>query len=187
MPDALEKGSLLVASPVLSDPNFARSVVFLLAHDEDGTLGVVLNRPSDTPVGDIIPAWGRLAAAPPVVFTGGPVQPNAAICIGRTDLAEAAAAAGFAPLVGPLGTVDLHEDPLDVPAHLVEVRVFAGYAGWGSGQLEGEIAAGSWYVLESRHQDVLSADPEGLWRRVLRRQGGWFAVLSRYPSDPSDN
>ena len=81
------KGALLVASPTLADPNFFRSVIFLLAHDDDdGTLGVVLNRPSPIPVDEIVPEWGALAAAPSVLFIGGPVQPSAAICIGRTEL-----------------------------------------------------------------------------------------------------
>jgi putative transcriptional regulator len=182
------KGSLLVASPTLADPNFSRSVIFLLAHnDDDGTLGVVLNRPSHVPVEEIVPGWGDLAAAPSVLFTGGPVQPSAAICIGRTELSEAAEAAGFAPLVGRLGTVDLHEDPVDVPVALAEVRVFTGYAGWGAGQLAHEISSGSWHVLEGHHYDVLSDDPEGLWSRVLRRQGGWPAALALYPTDLASN
>src|SRR5271165_5216765 len=160
MAGALAKGSLLVASPSLADPNFFRSVVFLLAHDEDdGSLGVVLNRPSPVPVDEIVPGWGSLASSPRVLFVGGPVQPSAAICIGRTELPQAAEAAGFAPLYGNLGTVDLHEDPFDVPVPLAEVRVFAGNAGWGPGQLDGEIGSGSWHVVAAQQQDVLGADP----------------------------
>lgn len=188
MAGVLAKGSLLVASPTLADPNFYRSVIFILAHDEgDGSLGVVLNRPSPVPVDEIVPGWGSLAAAPSVLFIGGPVQPSAAICIGRTELPDAAEAAGFAPLYGTLGTVDLHEDPNDVPVPLAEVRVFTGYAGWGPGQLSDEIGSGSWHVLVAQHQDVLGGDPEGLWARVLRRQGGWLAVLALYPTDLSSN
>ncbi len=184
----LAKGSLLVASPTLADPNFFRSVVFILAHDvDDGSLGVVLNRPSPIPVDEIVPGWGALAAAPSVLFIGGPVQPSAAICIGRTELPDAAEAAGFAPLYGTLGTVDLHEDPIDVPVPLAEVRVFTGYAGWGPGQLANEVGSGSWHVLTANYQDVLSGDPEGLWARVLRRQGGWLSVLALYPTDLASN
>ncbi|MGH9304376.1 MAG: YqgE/AlgH family protein, partial [Acidimicrobiales bacterium] len=94
---------------------------------------------------------------------------------------------GYSPLVGELGTVDLHRDPDDIPVRLQGLRVFTGYSGWGPGQLEGEIEAGAWFVVEGRHQDVLSEDPEGLWQRVLRRQGGWLAVLSRHPVDVSLN
>jgi putative transcriptional regulator len=188
MVDTPGKGSLLVASPTLADPNFFRSVVFILAHDDDeGTLGVVLNRPSPIPVEEVVPEWAGLAAAPSVLFFGGPVQPSAAICIGRTELPDAADAVGFAPLLGSLGTVDLHEDPSDVPVRLADIRVFTGYAGWGPGQLASEIGSGSWHVLESYDQDVLSGDPERLWSRVLRRQGGWLAVLSLYPADLASN
>ena len=122
-----------------------------------------------------------------MLFVGGPVQPSAAICIGRTELPEAAEAVGFAPLFGSLGTVDLHEDPADVHARLAEIRVFTGYAGWGPGQLAEEIGSGSWHVLNGYDQDVLSGDPEGLWFRVLRRQGGWLAVLALYPTDLASN
>lgn len=172
---------------MLADDNFHRSVVFVLAHDADGSLGVVLNRPSRTPVEEIVPAWRALAAAPPVVFSGGPVQPNAAICIGQTELPDVASTAGFAPLVGLLGTVDLHEDPVDLPIPIAQVRVFAGYAGWAAGQLQSEIDDGAWLTLSGRHEDVLSIDPEGLWSQVLRRQGGWLAAVARFPADPSDN
>ncbi|MGA3354033.1 MAG: YqgE/AlgH family protein [Acidimicrobiales bacterium] len=188
MVGVLSKGSLLVASPTLADPNFFRSVVFILAHDDvEGSLGVVLNRPSPIPVDEIVPGWGGLAASPSVLFIGGPVQPSAAICIGRTELKDTAEAAGFAPLFGDLGTVDLHEDPIDVPVPLAEVRVFTGYAGWGPGQLANEVDSGSWHVLIAQDQDVLSGDPEGLWGRVLRRQGGWLAVLALYPTDLGSN
>jgi putative transcriptional regulator len=188
MAGILGKGSLLVASPTLADPNFYRSVVFMLAHDEDdGSLGVVLNRPSSVLVEEIVPGWGVLAAVPPVLFIGGPVQPSAAICIGRSELADAAAAAGFAPLLGSLGTVDLHESPFDLCVPLSEVRVFTGYAGWEPGQLDAEIETGSWYVFEADNGDVLSGDPHELWERVLRRQGGWLAALASYPRDLASN
>lgn len=186
-----EKGRLLVASPTLEDPNFRRAVVFLLAADDDGALGVILNRPSDTPVSDIVPAWGLHTSEPRVLFSGGPVQPNAAICVGRA-VPEAAVAddedsSGYSALVDDLGTVDLHKDPAEIDVALLGLRVFTGYAGWGPGQLEQEIGAGAWFVLESRQGDVLSADPEGLWRRIMRRQGGWMAVLAGHPLDASLN
>ena len=148
----------------------------------------MLNRPSHVPVEEIVPGWGGLAASPSVLFTGGPVQPSAAICIGRTELPEAAEAAGFAPLIGALGTVDLHEDP-DRRAGAAWPRSVSSpdMRARGPGQLADEIASGSWHVLRAANQDVLSGDPEGLWARVLRRQGGWLAVLALYPSDLSSN
>ncbi|MGH9293119.1 MAG: YqgE/AlgH family protein [Acidimicrobiales bacterium] len=209
MPASPSRGRLLVAAPSLEDPNFFRSVVFLLAADADGALGVVLNRPSETPVAEIVPSWSLLIASPQVLFTGGPVQPNAAICVGRQrrgstgpgphgasggaadadggGVSETGEIDGYSPLVGELGTVDLHRDPTDIGVELEGLRVFVGYSGWGPGQLEDEIEAGAWFLLEGRHQDVLSDEPGSLWERVLRRQGGWLSVLSRHPVDASLN
>ena len=193
------KGRLVVASPTLEDPNFRRAVVFLLAADDDGALGVVLNRPSETAIEEIVPNWGYHASEPPVLFVGGPVQPNAAICVGRTqDVAREhpsavepdagdAEADGFSPLIGDLGTVDLNRAPEEIGVVFSGLRVFTGYSGWGPGQLEEEIEAGAWFVVEGRQTDVLSAEPAALWERVLRRQGGWLAVLARHPVDASLN
>jgi putative transcriptional regulator len=194
------KGRLVVASPTLEDPNFRRAVVFLLAADDDGALGVVLNRPSETAIDEIVPHWGYHASEPPVLFVGGPVQPNAAICVGRTQDAsrehpsvleavadDEAEADGFSPLIGDLGTVDLNRAPEEIGVVFSGLRVFTGYSGWGPGQLEEEIEAGAWFVVEGRQADVLSAEPTGLWERVLRRQGGWLAVLARHPVDASLN
>jgi len=194
------RGRLVVASPTLEDPNFHRTVVFLLAADDDGALGVVLNRPSDTAIDEVVPSWGVHASEPPVLFVGGPVQPNAAICVGRTqdggrDHATVegpadrgdVASDGFSPLIGDLGTVDLNRAPEEIGIAFTGLRVFTGYAGWGRGQLEEEIEAGAWFVVEGRQTDVLSPEPSTLWERVLRRQGGWLAVLARHPVDASLN
>jgi putative transcriptional regulator len=98
-----------------------------------------------------------------------------------------AEADGFSPLIGDLGTVDLNRAPEEVGVAFSGLRVFTGYSGWGPGQLEEEIEAGAWFVVEGRQADVLSAEPSGLWERVLRRQGGWLAVLARHPVDASLN
>ena len=178
-------GRLLVATPTLLDPHFARTVVLLLQHDEqDGALGVVLSRPSETGVEAVLPAWSEAAAAPAVVFGGGPVQPTAAVCLGRLA-APSGPQAGWAPLADPLlGTVDLDREPAD---ELEQVRVFAGYAGWESGQLEGEVDEGAWWVLDALPGDPFTPAPELLWRQVLQRQGPPIAFAAHYPSDPSLN
>ncbi len=196
------KGRLVVASPSLEDPNFRRTVVFLLAADDDGALGVVLNRPSGTAVKEVVPQWGFHASEPPVLFVGGPVQPNSAICVGRTrrgssrfeagDNQDAAdlldpEADGFSPLIAGLGTVDLNRAPEDLRVSFTGLRVFTGYSGWGPGQLEEEIEAGAWFVVQGEQSDVLCAEPGDLWEQVLRRQGGWLAVLARHPIDASLN
>jgi len=178
------EGRLLVATPMLGDPNFERTVVLMLEHNEAGALGLVLNRPSDVALFEPLPEWGALAAAPPVVFVGGPVEQGAAIGLGRRR--EGVAADGFNPVLGPIGTLDLSLGP-DELAGIEAVRVFAGYAGWGPGQLEGELALGSWFVVDAEPDDVLAGAPDELWSRVLRRQGGDLALVSRCPPDPSLN
>jgi putative transcriptional regulator len=179
------KGRLLVATPALGDPNFDRSVVLVLEHGDDGAVGVVLNRPTATELAEPLPGWHRLAAEPPVVFVGGPVSPDAAICLARSWPDEAVDA--YEPLVGSLGTVDLSIDPDEVASALQAVRVFVGYAGWAGGQLEGEIAAGAWFVVDATPDDALSAEPERLWRAVLRRQRGRLAMFANFPSNPIMN
>jgi putative transcriptional regulator len=186
------KGQLLVANPAMPDPNFARTVVLLLAHQEDGALGVVLNRPSELDVDAPLPRWERLVADPPVVFVGGPVAPGAAICVAKVpdppaDSAEPSAMGGWMPLVGQIGTLDLERDPDDLAITVEAIRVFAGYAGWGPGQLETEIDAGAWFVARAESGDALSGDPDQLWKQVLRRQPGRLALLASYPTEPSLN
>ena len=179
------KGRLLVASPSLGDPNFEHTVVLILEHGEDGAIGVVLNRPTGTDVSDPLPGWRRLAAEPAVLFAGGPVAPEAAICLARSWPDEFTDA--YEPLLGALGTVDLSVDPDDVSSAVQAVRIFAGYAGWGEGQLESEIAQGAWFVVDARAEDVLSGDPERLWADVLRRQRGTLAFYANFPTDPALN
>lgn len=180
-------GCLLVATPALQDPHFARSVVLLQHDTQDGALGVVLTRPSETDVDEVLPDWAGVAAAPPVVFGGGPVQPTAAVCLGRLR-AAGGPQSGFAPLdalpVRLLGTVDLDAPPFP---GLAEVRVFAGYAGWSAEQLESEVEAGAWWVLDALPGDAFTPAPGQLWEQVLRRQGPPLAYAVTYPADPALN
>lgn len=183
-------GRLLVATPLIGDPNFERTVVLVLEHSDDGTLGLVLNRPSETSLMGPLPEWDRLAAHPAVVFVGGPVERERAIALAaaagatQTDgtLDEA-----FTSVLGPLGTLDLHSDPDLVGGAVEQVRIFSGYAGWGAGQLDDELDAGAWWVVDAEPDDALSPDPAGLWRRVLARQPGDLKRFARYPDDPSMN
>jgi putative transcriptional regulator len=179
------KGRLLVATPALGDPNFDRTVVLVLEHNEDGAIGVVLNRPTATDVAEPLPGWHRLAADPPVVFVGGPVAPDAAICLVRSWPDESVEA--YQPLIDSLGTVDLSIDPDEVSSALQAVRVFVGYAGWSSGQLEDEIQAGAWFVVDAVPEDALSSDPDRLWEAVLRRQRGRLAMFANFPPNPTFN
>lgn len=179
------RGRLLVATPALGDPNFDRAVVLMLEHTDEGAVGVVLNRPTRTDVAEPLPGWGRLAAEPPVVFEGGPVSPDAALCLVRAWPDEPLES--YEPLIGTVGLVDLSVDPDEVSASLQAVRVFVGYAGWGSGQLESEIEAGAWFVVDAVPEDALSADPESLWHSVLRRQPTKLAMFANFPVNPSLN
>jgi putative transcriptional regulator len=194
MPDhrgaRLRIGDLLVATPSLLDPNFERTVVLILDLDENGALGVVLNRPSDVPVREILPDWTEVTGNPEVLFQGGPVSTDSALAVG------ASTTNGTDPNVEPVGFRRLYDDvgivDLDTPTEIVApalrgMRIFAGYAGWGEEQLVAEIAEGSWYVVPSVPGDLFGADPLGLWRRVLRRQPGELAWVSTQPADPTMN
>lgn len=185
MADTSLRGRLLVSTPGLRDPNFDRTVVLVLEHDDEGALGLILNRPSATPVGEVLPAWDDVASDPSVVFVGGPVDGSAAICLGSCR--PGATSAAIQAITPTLGVVDLDSDP-GLLTHLVAyVRVFAGYAGWGGGQLDAEIEAGGWFVVDTLPGDAFTAAPGTLWRNVLRRQGGRLALVSTYPEDPSHN
>jgi putative transcriptional regulator len=178
------KGRLLVATPTLGDPNFDRTVVLVLEHTEEGAVGVVLNRPSATDLDEAGADWGgwdELAAAPAVVFMGGPVSRNAVICLGHATEPEVD---GYQELLPPLGLLDLAGPP---KGGVKAIRLFAGYAGWGEGQLESEIAEGAWFVVDAEPDDALTEDPEELWAHVLRRQPGRLSLFAACPPDPSTN
>lgn len=166
------RGQLLVATPQLLDPNFWRSIVLLLQHDEDGAIGVVLNRPTMERVDSHIPAWGPVAAKPGIVHFGGPVDPRVAIGLATGQVGEPAGVPG-------LSIVDLEVTP---GPDLAAVRIYSGYSGWGGGQLEAEIAEGSWYVVPAAPDDPFDR-PDGQWARVLRRQQGHLALVSTFPDD----
>jgi putative transcriptional regulator len=192
--DAPLTGRLLIAAPTLRDPNFDRTIVLIIDHDDDGALGVVLNRPSELAVRELLPTWHERAATPPVIFSGGPVADGVAIGLGvlhdgarlAVPTSDDAATAGWSQLVAGLGVIDLARDP-DAAGGLAQVRIFSGYAGWSSGQLEGELAQGAWYVCDARPDDVMSEWPARLWREVLRRQPAPLSMLALYPADPSLN
>ncbi|ALU94113.1 YqgE/AlgH family protein [Streptomyces rubiginosohelvolus] len=178
-------GRLLVAAPALTDPNFDRAVVLLLDHDEEGSLGVVLNRPTPVGVGDILASWAALTGEPDVVFQGGPVSLDSALGVAVIPGDEGPL--GWRRVHGAIGLVDLETPPELLGPALGSLRIFAGYAGWGPGQLEGELSEGAWYVVESEPGDVSSPRPEQLWRAVLRRQRSELAMIATYPDDPSLN
>ena len=177
-------GSLLVSTPALHDPTFRRTVVLLLDHDEDGALGVVLNRPTEIPVAEVLPGWTGHVSDPEVVFAGGPVAQDSALGLARAD---AEPEMGWRGLAGDLGLVDLDAPPEVVTATLGGLRIYVGYSGWAAGQLEDELAEDAWWVFPAEREDVFAGDPARLWQRVLRRQGGDPALAATLPDDPSLN
>lgn len=181
-------GRLLVATAALVDPHFARTVVLLLDHDRDGSLGVILNRPSAVPVASVLADWAASVDPPEVLFEGGPVSTDAALAVAAVATpAGGVDPIGFRRLFGGTGIIDL-DTPREVLAPaLARLRIFAGYAGWGAGQLAGEIEEGSWYVLDSVPHDPFTLQPTRLWSTVLRRQPGELAWVSTRPGDPAQN
>jgi len=177
-------GRLLVATPAIESGPFLRSVVFLLDHDADGALGVIVNRPLESDVEDLLPAWASLVNAPVCLFDGGPVGMDSALALGL--VADASPPAGWRRMAGRVGLVDL-DGPVPAGGSLAGLRVFAGYAGWGPEQLEAELAEGAWLVVDARDSDLISPSPETLWREVLRRQDDDLRFWTTFPEDPSLN
>jgi putative transcriptional regulator len=179
-------GSLLVAMPALSDPTFAGTVVYVLDHSDTGTLGVVLGRPSQVEIRDVLPGWSELAVDPRVFHVGGPCEADTALCLAVSSATEAGA--GLRRVAGDVYLVDLDGDPAELDDAVRGLRVFAGYAGWSQGQLAGEIAEGAWACVPGGSPDVIGrlSGPE-LWRQVMGRQSGRLAVLSTAPADPTAN
>jgi putative transcriptional regulator len=176
------RGSLLIASPALWDPNFRRTVVLIGHHDDEGAVGVVLNRASEVAVDEAAPAFSDLVGYESVVFVGGPVQPEAAVVVADFEDPDEAGVLAF----GSIGFLSGDADPEDVGG-VRRARLFAGYAGWGAGQLEEEVDEGSWIIEPALPDDVFAAEPDGLWRSVLRRKGPEFELLALMPVDPSLN
>lgn len=176
------RGQLLIAGPALLDPNFWRTVVLVGEHSEEGALGVVLNRSSETPVEEALPELTLLGEDLGAVHVGGPVQPSAVVVL--ADFVDPTAAETL--VLDSVGFLPSEVEP-DALGELRRARVYAGYAGWGPGQLDDELEDGSWIVEPARAEDVFTDDPEGLWSDVLRRKGGPFAVLAAMPPDPSLN
>jgi putative transcriptional regulator len=178
------RGQLLVAAPDLVDPNFRRTVVLVTEHTDEGAMGLVLNRPTEAGVGETAPELAALAGGEERVHAGGPVQPRAV-----TVLAEFDDPAEAAHLVcGDVGFVGADADLALLGASTRRARVFAGYAGWGPGQLEAELEDEGWFVVaDPRPDDVFTVRADALWSAVLGRQGGHYALIARMPEDPSLN
>jgi len=180
-PDSL-RGKLLIASPALEDPNFDRTVVLITEHGEEGAMGIVLNRPSESEVAAVIPELEAIAGEEPI-FVGGPVQPEALVVLG--EFSDPGAAAWI--VVAGVGLVSAQTDLEELPESVRRGRVYAGFSGWGPGQLEDEIEEEAWIVEAPMPAELFPEDPDTLWSDVLDRMGGEYAIVARMPEDPSLN
>ncbi len=180
-------GHLLVATTAIDDGPFWRSVVFVLDHDGEGALGVIVNRPLDSEVDDVLPQWADLLDAPVCLFDGGPVAEDVVLAVALVeDTGAAVHLPSWRPMAGRVGLIDLTE-PAPDPGQLSGLRIFVGYAGWGPGQLELEIEQEAWVVVAARDADLVSPQPANLWHDVLRRQEGDLRFWATLPDDPTVN
>ena len=172
-------GQLLISSPALHDPNFRRTVVLITHHDEEGAMGLVLSRPSEVRVEDAVAELADLPGADELVYVGGPVQPEAVVVlVEHEDDPDS-------PIIGRIAFMEAGSDLEELA--VARARVFAGYSGWGPDQLEGELDENSWIVVPAEPDDVFASDPDELWRTVLHRKGGKFALIATMPFDPKLN
>ena len=177
------RGKLLVATPDLEDPNFFRTVVLLLEHTDEGAVGVVLNRPSETAVAHAVPDLSDVVPPDDPVFIGGPVSPGSVIALAEyrdPGTVESTICGSIAP-------VEFGTAPDELVEQVTRARAFAGYAGWGPGQLEGEIEEEAWITQPAKADDVFFGDPDRLWAAVLDRMGDQYRLLARMPDDPRLN
>ncbi len=177
------KGQVLVAEPTLPDPNFSRSVLLVAHHDSDGALGLVLNRPSETSVAEAAPELAPLCGERALVHEGGPVAPRGVIVLAEFEQPETAGLL----IAGDLGLVGPDSDLESLAGEVRRARVFAGHSGWAPGQLDQELESGGWIVAPLARDDVFAAVTADLWRTVLARKGGRYALAARMPTDPSLN
>ena len=176
------RGKLLIASPALADPNFARSVVLMTEHNEEGAMGIVLNRPAEIRAGDVVPALEEVSGDDPL-FVGGPVQPQAVVLL--AEFSDPSAAAWL--IVADVGLASAGTDLDELIGSVRRGRLYAGYSGWGPGQLEAELEQESWIVEPPLPTELFPDDPEALWQDVLERKGGSYTLVARMPEDPSLN
>ena len=177
------RGQLLIAGAGLLDPNFWRTVVLLVEHNDEGALGLVLNRPSETSVGEAVPELGELVDLDERLFIGGPVQPSAVIILAQFEDPTDAALIAF----DDVGVLASEASAEDLSAGVRRGRAFVGHSGWGPGQLDSEIERGDWILESASRADAFAESPMDLWPTVLTRKGGSYALIARMPADPSVN
>ncbi|WP_288338320.1 YqgE/AlgH family protein [uncultured Gordonia sp.] len=186
--NSIRAGTLLLASTDLLEPTFARTVIYVIEHNDAGSLGVVLNRVSQTAVHNVMPSWTDLAAQPRALFVGGPVKQDSALCLGVVRRgADISGIEQIRPVSGRVALIDLDADPELIGPVLEGLRIFAGYAGWGIGQLDAEMAQDSWMLASALPRDILAPSTTDIWADVLRRQPWPLPLLATHPVDVTGN
>jgi len=176
------KGQLLISSGGLYDPNFRHTVVLIGEHSADGALGVVLNRSLEITVEEAIPAMGHLVGPGELLYQGGPVQPEIPVLLAEVSNPELL----NVPVLESIGFL-VGDVSAEIEPNILRARVYAGYSGWGPGQLEMEMGLDSWIIEPAQAGDVFTNEPNALWSQVLQRKGPDYDFLSRMPADPSTN
>jgi putative transcriptional regulator len=177
------RGQLLIAGPKMVDPNFFRAVILVIEHSEDGALGLVLNHPSESTVGEATPQLTTFADEYDEILVGGPVAQSGVIVLGDFEEPDEAAVIAF----GSVGVLSAGESVDGPSAGLRRARVFAGHSGWGPGQLDGELERGDWIIEPASYDDAFTETPDDLWASVLDRKGGSYALVARMPEHPELN
>lgn len=178
------RGRILVSEPYLNDPNFERTIILLCEHNEEGSFGFVLNKPSIAKVSDVMDNEVNLEST---VFVGGPVQQDTLHFVHRcADLQDAVEIGEGIYWGGNFESLRLMLQTNQInPADL---KFFLGYSGWSEGQLEEELKADSWIVSNQLNDElVFETDAEIMWQKALKDMGGRFSVYSNYPVDPRLN
>jgi len=179
-------GRLLVATPAINDGNFDQTAIYMLHHDAVGALGVVLNRPSELPAAEVLPRWSDLLCEPKLLFGGGPVEQHGIIGLAQVR-PDAPAELARVPHHDAIATLDLDSDPAISGAWVTRLRLFRGYSGWGPGQLDGEISAGAWFIVDAELDDIFDSTPATLGERIFRRQSGTMRWFANAPNEPNVN
>lgn len=181
---APEKGRLLISEPFLPDPNFERTVVLLCEHNNEGSFGFVVNKPSILKVNEVVEEIKNIEE---VVYVGGPVQQDTLHFIHRNVGIEKST-----PILdgihwgGSYESLMFLTDTKQITPS--DIRFFLGYSGWGPGQLESELKEDSWIVCDYVTEELLfETEPNNIWRKALTNMGGRFSVFSNYPVDPRLN
>lgn len=179
----ITKGTLLLAEPFLADGNFDRSVILVCEHNAEGTIGFILNRKTEYHLPDVLDQIGDQQMD---LFIGGPVQQNTLHYLHRIPALENAFQVN--PYIYWGGSFDQLKVNIELQTlDVADIRFFLGYSGWSAGQLEEEIKAETWIVVNGYDFDFFDYEPNELWQLILKHLGGKYRELANYPKDPRWN